>query len=193
MQNVKTRKLRPGSYAEVRLAKEKTTDRLYAVKVINKAVLKRKLKGLGALSGGDLLADVKREVARNCAAAAVDSVHKTAQAIMKKLAHPHVLRLFEVMDDPRVNKLYLVLEHMQGGDLMRFLRDHRRRAQAEAPRGRTSHRWRRADIPLRCTFGACALARLSSSGLRPRVPPPSMYCPRRHQAAEPPCRRGWRH
>ena len=45
---------------------------------------------------------------------------------MKKLAHPHVLRLFEVMDDPRVNKLYLVLEHMQGGDLMRFLRQCRR-------------------------------------------------------------------
>ena len=34
-----------GSYADVRLAKEKTSDRLYAVKVINKQVLRRKLTG----------------------------------------------------------------------------------------------------------------------------------------------------
>ncbi len=38
-------------------------------------------------------------------------------AIMKKLKHENVLRLFEVMDDPKVNKLYLVLEYMKKGDL----------------------------------------------------------------------------
>ena len=33
---------------------------------------------------------------------------------------PHVLRLYEVMDDPKVNKLYLVLEYMRRGDLMKI-------------------------------------------------------------------------
>jgi serine/threonine protein phosphatase PrpC/tRNA A-37 threonylcarbamoyl transferase component Bud32 len=89
-----------GSYADVRLAKEKTSDRLYAVKVINKQVLRRKLTGASTM-----LDDVKREI-----------------AIMKKLSHPHVLRLFEVMDDPKVNKLYLVLEYMKLGDLMQIMR-----------------------------------------------------------------------
>ncbi|EGB10262.1 hypothetical protein AURANDRAFT_23116, partial [Aureococcus anophagefferens] len=99
-----------GSYAEVRLAKEKRTDALYAVKVINKDVLRRKLTHPSAALAGNgasdtMLDDVKREI-----------------AIMKKLSHPHVLRLFEVMDDPKVNKLYLVLEYMKRGDLMQLLR-----------------------------------------------------------------------
>lgn len=112
-----------GSYAEVRLCKEKTTDKLYAIKIINKDVLRRKLVLLGGSKtplttngaarspewrkDGEeptMLDDVKREI-----------------AIMKKLSHPHVLRLYEVMDDPKVNKLYLVLEYMKRGDLMQML------------------------------------------------------------------------
>ena len=46
---------------------------------------------------------------------------KAEIAIMKKLNHPHVLRLFEVMDDPNVNILYLVLEYMKKGDLKHML------------------------------------------------------------------------
>ena len=99
-----------GSYADVRLAKEKTSDRLYAVKVINKQVLRRKLTG-----GSTMLDDVKREI-----------------AIMKKLSHPHVLRLFEVMDDPKVNKLYLVLEYMKLGDLMQIMRGDAKRYRCDA-------------------------------------------------------------
>ena len=49
-----------------------------------------------ALQAASNLEDMKREI-----------------AIMKKLKHPHVLRLYEVMDDPKVNKLYLVLEYMK--------------------------------------------------------------------------------
>lgn len=68
-------------------------------------------------------------------------------AIMKKLLHPNVLRLFEVLDDPKVpknilflpgygnfikscsclsviqvNKMYLVLEYMKMGDLINVLK-----------------------------------------------------------------------
>jgi [calcium/calmodulin-dependent protein kinase] kinase len=43
-------------------------------------------------------------------------------AIMKKLLHPNILRLFEVLDDPKVNKMYLVLEYMKRGDLVNVLK-----------------------------------------------------------------------
>ena len=43
-------------------------------------------------------------------------------AIMKKLLHPNVLRLFEVLDDPKVNKMYLLLEYMKRGDLINILK-----------------------------------------------------------------------
>lgn len=92
-----------GSYAEVRLAKDRNTEMLYAVKVINRSV-KNKLSQ-ASKKNAQSLEDVKREI-----------------AIMKKLNHPHVLRLYEVMDDPNVNKLYLVLEYMKGGDLMQLQR-----------------------------------------------------------------------
>lgn len=79
-----------GSYAEVRLCKEKTSDRLFAIKIMSKQFLRKK----------KFMDDVKREV-----------------AIMKKLTHENVLRLYEVIDDPKCNKLYLVLEYMKRGDL----------------------------------------------------------------------------
>jgi serine/threonine protein kinase len=41
--------------------------------------------------------------------------------------HPNVLRLYEVMDDPRVHKLYLVLEYMRKGDIMNVLHGDARR------------------------------------------------------------------
>uniref|UniRef100_A0A7S2BV78 Uncharacterized protein n=1 Tax=Octactis speculum TaxID=3111310 RepID=A0A7S2BV78_9STRA len=90
-----------GSYAEVRLARDlNTKSNLYAVKVINRSLN----KGFGNKNrGGSTVEDMKREI-----------------AIMKKLNHPHVLKLYEVMDDPKVNKLYLVVEYMKGGDLMQM-------------------------------------------------------------------------
>ena len=47
-------------------------------------------------------------------------------AIMKKLRHEHVLQLFEVLDDPKVNKMYLVLEYMKNGDLMQMTKGNAR-------------------------------------------------------------------
>ncbi|KAG5185695.1 kinase-like domain-containing protein, partial [Tribonema minus] len=95
-----------GSYAEVRLAKNKVDNGLYAVKIINKDVMSRRQMG----KEGTFLDDVKREI-----------------AIMKKVMHPNVLRLYEVMDDPRVHKLYLVLEYMRKGDIMNVLSGDARR------------------------------------------------------------------
>ena len=44
---------------------------------------------------------------------ALDSV-KTEIAIMKKLRHPNLVQLFEVIDDPQHHKLYLVLDLQVG-------------------------------------------------------------------------------
>jgi serine/threonine protein kinase len=36
--------------------------------------------------------------------------------------HPNILRLYEVLDDPNVNKMYLVLEYVKKGDLINVLK-----------------------------------------------------------------------
>lgn len=38
-------------------------------------------------------------------------------AILKKVSHTNIVRLFEVMDDPTHHKIYLVMEYVDGGDL----------------------------------------------------------------------------
>eukprot|EP01038_Epipyxis_sp_PR26KG_P004059 gene4059-5802_t len=91
-----------GSYGEVRLCKDRTTDKLYAIKIISKDFLKKRKNGINSET---YFEDIKREI-----------------AIMKKLQHPNVLRLFEVLDDPNVNKMYLVLEYMKMGDLVNILK-----------------------------------------------------------------------
>ncbi|KAI9992650.1 hypothetical protein PInf_014510 [Phytophthora infestans] len=87
-----------GGYAEVKLCKEKESGKLFAMKFISRDVMKK--DKLGKQSKLD---DIKREI-----------------AIMKKLNHPNVLRLYEVMDDPKMNKLFLVLEYMKHGDMLSF-------------------------------------------------------------------------
>ena len=87
-----------GSFAEVRKCKEKVSGAIYAMKIISRA------KGVGLLKN-QTLTDVRKEI-----------------AIMKKLNHTNVLRLYEVMDDPKLDKLYLVVEYMEEGDLLESLK-----------------------------------------------------------------------
>lgn len=91
-----------GSYGEVRLCKDRTSDHLYAVKIFSKDMLRKKK---GGSTEETYFEDVKREI-----------------AVMKKLLHPNVLRLFEVLDDPKVNKMYLILEYMKKGDMINVLK-----------------------------------------------------------------------
>jgi serine/threonine protein kinase len=37
---------------------------------------------------------------------------------MKKLDHDNVVKLFEVLDDPSVDKLYIIMEYVKNGSLM---------------------------------------------------------------------------
>jgi len=92
-----------GSYGEVKMCKNCQTEQLYAMKIVSKDLMKKRKNGNSAET---YFEDIKREI-----------------AIMKKLLHPNVLRLFEVLDDPKVNKLYLILEYMSKGDLINYLKE----------------------------------------------------------------------
>jgi serine/threonine protein kinase len=37
---------------------------------------------------------------------------------MKKLNHENVVRLYEVLDDPSCDKLYIIMEYVKNGSLM---------------------------------------------------------------------------
>ena len=38
-------------------------------------------------------------------------------AIMKKLDHPYILKLYEIIDDPTEKKLYLITDFVKSGNL----------------------------------------------------------------------------
>ena len=68
-----------------------TTDRMFAVK----AMPRSKIMPAGASSTTDAMA--------------------TEVAMMKRLEHPHVVRLHEVIDDPDQDTLFLVMDYVEGG------------------------------------------------------------------------------
>lgn len=93
-----------GSYGEVRMCRDRTeSEGVFAMKIISKDFLKKKKNGH---TSETYFEDIRREI-----------------AIMKLLLHPNILRLYEVLDDPKVNKIYLVLEYMKKGDLAHFLKE----------------------------------------------------------------------
>ena len=85
-----------GSYGDVHLAKQRRTNELFALKEI-----RRKKKGSSANT-----MYIRNEI-----------------EIMKRCSHVNVVRLVEVIDDPRSNNLYLVIEYMEKGDLMAIIKD----------------------------------------------------------------------
>ena len=88
-----------GVHGKVKLAFDTELNDFVAIKVVRK----KQAKGLKlgtALAGGGTTDKIKKEI-----------------AIMKKCIHPHVVRLFEVIDDPKAEKIYMVLEYLDGGDL----------------------------------------------------------------------------
>ncbi|EAR97612.2 Serine/Threonine kinase domain protein (macronuclear) [Tetrahymena thermophila SB210] len=92
-----------GGFGKVKLAtSEIPTDKgvikkQFAIKVSNKQKLKRKLFSM-KVNAFTLL---EREV-----------------AIMKKIDHPYLVKLYEVIDDPDDDKIYMVMEFVQKGSIM---------------------------------------------------------------------------
>ncbi|ODQ66993.1 kinase-like protein [Nadsonia fulvescens var. elongata DSM 6958] len=84
-----------GTYGKVLLVREKATGRLYAQKQLKKASMVVATKTLENT--------------------------KTERAILESVRHPYIVKLFYALQDH--DKLYLILEYAQGGELFHHLED----------------------------------------------------------------------
>lgn len=83
----------------------------YAMKILSKKKLMKKAGIFGRMAPGrkglaNPLAKVYREI-----------------ALLKKLDHPNVVKLVEVLDDPDEDNLYLVFELVQKGEVLQLPTD----------------------------------------------------------------------
>lgn len=100
-----------GSYGIVKLAFNEEDETHYAMKILSKKKLMKKAGIFGRIAPGrkgvtNPLAKVYREI-----------------ALLKKLDHPNVVKLVEVLDDPDEDNLYLVFELVQKGEVMQLPTD----------------------------------------------------------------------
>ncbi|KAH6679933.1 serine/threonine-protein kinase ssp1 [Plectosphaerella plurivora] len=99
-----------GMHGKVKLARNLETGDNVAIKIIPRYSKKRRLGKVMALSPQD---KTMREI-----------------AILKKMRHPNVVSLLEIIDDPELRKIYLILEHVELGEVV----------------------WRKKGIPHICAF-----------------------------------------
>jgi [calcium/calmodulin-dependent protein kinase] kinase len=86
-----------GVHGKVKLARSLETGDFVAIKIIQRFSKKRRL-GRVTVSPED---KTKREI-----------------AILKKIRHPNIVGLLEVIDDPELKKIYMVLEHVELGEIV---------------------------------------------------------------------------
>ncbi|EAA27566.1 serine/threonine protein kinase [Neurospora crassa OR74A] len=87
-----------GMHGKVKLARNTQTGDNVAIKIIPRFSKKRRLGKVTAMSTQD---KSKREI-----------------AILKKIRHPNVVALLEIIDDPELKKIYMVLEHVELGEVV---------------------------------------------------------------------------
>ena len=86
-----------GQHGKVKLARDLERSGYVAIKIIQRFSKKRRL--------GKLTFDP-------------ESKTKKEVAILKKVRHPNIVALLEVIDDPELKKIYLVLEHVELGEIV---------------------------------------------------------------------------
>ncbi|KAJ5550614.1 hypothetical protein N7461_005312 [Penicillium sp. DV-2018c] len=85
-----------GEHGKVKLGQHITTKQKVAIKIVQRYSPRRRLGKLGNPED-----KVKKEV-----------------AILKKARHPNVVSLLEVIDDPNRQKVYIVLEYVENGEIV---------------------------------------------------------------------------
>lgn len=98
-----------GSFGIVKLAYNEEDDNHYAMKILSKKKLMRRAGMYGRIPP---TRDGKKAF-RN----PLDQVYREI-AILKKLNHPNVVKLVEVLDDPSEDNLYMVFELLEKGAVM---------------------------------------------------------------------------
>ena len=99
-----------GSYGKVELWVHEKSGTQYAVKIINRSLNKRRRRMRRRLMSSkekELRTKVSEE----------DDFYSEI-AVLKKLNHPNVVKLHEVIDDPNADKMYIVQEYCDAGSLM---------------------------------------------------------------------------
>ncbi|KAA8494596.1 Serine/threonine-protein kinase ssp1 [Porphyridium purpureum] len=109
-----------GSFGKVKLAIDTTSKLFRAIKVIPKVVIRKQMRamsggGAAKLNMGGAGGSPPGDLANQFGSVA----DMREIAIMSKLSHNNILRLFEVFDDEVSDKLYIVLEYMAGGVVMK--------------------------------------------------------------------------
>jgi serine/threonine protein kinase len=92
-------KLGAGSFAKVKKVRSLANEGVFAMKMFHRAALRKPRMNAERTTALD---DVLREI-----------------SIMSRLAHPNVVRLVEVINDPDHERLYMVLEYCNQGPLMK--------------------------------------------------------------------------
>lgn len=94
-----------GSYGKVKLAAHRDDPKdVVAIKIINRSLTKKSRRA--SCASPDFEAQIRREI-----------------AIMKKLRHRNIVPLHAVIDDTSVDKLYLIMEYVPGGELLKLETD----------------------------------------------------------------------
>lgn len=106
-------KLGSGAYATVNLAHlEGHPEQKFAIKVVKKAV-KRMLAPPGKKQPQSGLRIYFFSIYNFCFLLNIIKIETNKEvALMKKMKHKHLVRLFEVIDDPKKKKLYLGLNNI---------------------------------------------------------------------------------
>ena len=99
------KKLGSGPYSKIKLGLNKVTSQYFALKQYNKAVLKKRKELVRSKEGKTIYRDNFQDVVNEI-------------TIMKLLNHKNVIKLFEVIDDPSSEKIYLVEEYCQKGQVI---------------------------------------------------------------------------
>ncbi|XP_065170074.1 calcium/calmodulin-dependent protein kinase kinase 1 isoform X2 [Atheta coriaria] len=99
-----------GSYGIVKLAYNEEDDTHYAMKILSKKKLLKKAGMFGRMPP-------KKEGRKADATSPLQRVY-TEIAVLKKLDHPNVVKLVEVLDDPVEDHLYLVFELLERGQVL---------------------------------------------------------------------------
>ena len=87
---------------------ETDNDQLVAVKILSKSNLKRRRT-------------IERD--KNTKSVKIRNAYQQVQreiALMKKLSHPNLVQLYEVIDSPETDILYMVLEYMPLGEILTY-------------------------------------------------------------------------